>query len=158
MNATCQFQVKITAGSQAGSHKAKQSRNKHFESQRKSENFREQPWSEELPLKPLLLRAKGKKTQVPKGGSYIFCKAKHFHFLCGCYHSQIGPCGGRLLYVLLVLRILYWLRISAFTEFLLMVSFKVMWQLVSFYFVKKSCDKNPFNKVILFLAHYGILS
>lgn len=36
---------------------------------------------EELPPQPVLLRAKGKKTHVPEGASYIFCKRKHCHFL-----------------------------------------------------------------------------
>lgn len=36
---------------------------------------------EELPPQPVLLRAKGKKTPVPEGASYIFCKRKHCRFL-----------------------------------------------------------------------------
>lgn len=101
----------------------------------------------------MLLRAKGKKTYAPEGASYIFCKRKHCHFLYGCYHSQSGPCGSRLLYVLLVWRISDWLRISAATEFLFIVSFKVMWQLVWF-FKEKTMRFNSsslsFNEVIFF--------
>lgn len=67
----------------------------------------------------MLLRAKGKKTHAPKGASYIFCKRKHFQFLCDCYHSQIGPSWTVCSFGVEDFKLA--VRVSAVTEFLLMV-------------------------------------
>ena len=117
---------------QPGGSKPKQSWNKHF-SPRGNLRISESSCELRNYLPSLCsLGQRVKKLNAPKGASYIFWKRKHFHPLCCGYHSQTGPGGSRLLCVLSVSRISNWLTISAVTEFLLMVSFRVVWQFVLF--------------------------